>query len=374
MTEAKDPGSDFGETTEIRYEDLENAAHRRALTGIAAEWTIAGVDGARQYRLKMLMVRGTSEVQDLWIVDVQDDGTCTELMHLTGESAARFVALIRNNAFAPADGSLAIVPPAKVLPDAAALSAAYEHDAEALRLLIEKDATASDVVAVAHRRHVVARFRRMIDDDEYFDALVEVQARKSKEGVWQEFFEANPWLLGLGLSVHLLIGWDEDKLEKVVSGADIGGPGKRADAVLKTAGIVGLLALAEIKHHRTGIFGSETYRSGCWAPSVELSGAVAQSQGTVQLALERFINKVEKTDPEGFTVPSHTTYLYRPRSYVVIGQLSEFVHPETGGRDEARIRSFELYRRNLQEPVVITFDELLARAEALLATHPEAPI
>lgn len=108
-----------------------------------------------------------------------------------------------------------------------------------------------------------------------------------------------------------------------------------------------------------------------WNPFGELSGAVAQSQGTVQLTVERLINKVEKKDDEGFTVPAETTYLYRPRSYVVIGQLSEFVHPETGGRNEAMVRSFELYRRKLHEPVVITFDELLARAEALVATHAE---
>lgn len=105
--------------------------------------------------------------------------------------------------------------------------------------------------------------------------------------------------------------------------------------------------------------------------SHELSGAVAQSQGTVQLTLERFSSKLEKEDAEGFANPAETVYLYRPRSYVVIGRLSEFVHPETGGRNEGMVRSFELYRRSLQEPVVMNFDELLARAEALVTTEAE---
>lgn len=370
MTDPREPEHDFGDPPEIRYEDLDNPAHRRATAGTGAEWSIDAVDGAQHYRLKMLMVRGTNDVQDLWIIRLEND-TSSEVMHLTGESAARFVALIRNNAFAPADGSPVAAPPAKVLPDAAALSAAYEHDPTALRLLIEKDASASDVVAAAHRRGVVDEFRRMIEDDGYFDELVAVQSRKSKEGVWQEFFEANPWLLGLGLSAHLLIGWDEEKLERIVVGADVGGPGKRADAVLKTAGVIGLLALAEIKHHRTDLLANGTYRSGCWPPSDELSGAVAQSQGTVQLTLERFSSKLEKEDTEGFVNPAETVYLYRPRSYVVIGRLSEFVQPETGGRNEGMVRSFELYRRSLQEPVVVTFDELLARAEALVTTEAE---
>lgn len=370
MSDASNSEHDFGETPEIRYVDLDNAAHRRATAGIGSEWIIEAVDGPQQYRLKMLMVRGTNEVQDLWIVRVEEDAS-TEVMHLAGESAARFIALIRNNAFAPVDGSPVEIPPAMPLPDAAALSAAYEDDPKALRLLIERDTTAQDVVAVAHRREVVDEFRRMIDDDAHFDSLVAMQASKSKEGVWQEFFEVNPWLLGLGLSAHLLIGWDEDKLEKVVVGADIGGPGKRADALLETAGIIGLLALAEIKHHQTDLLAAETYRSGCWPPSTELSGAVAQSQGTVQLTIERFTNRVEKKNDKGFTIPTETAYLYRPQSYVVIGSLSEFIEPDTGGHNEAKIRSFELYRRNLDEPIVITFDEILARAEALIATHGE---
>ena len=51
---------------------------------------------------------------------------------------------------------------------------------------------------------------------------------------------------------------------------------------------------------------------------------------------------------------------------MIAGRLSEFVSDQ-GGDHVGKARSFELYRRNLQAPDVITFDELLARAEALVA-------
>jgi hypothetical protein len=56
------------------------------------------------------------------------------------------------------------------------------------------------------------------------------------------------------------------------------------------------------------------------------------------------------------------TYLIRPRSFLVIERLSEFIDAE-GGHHPEKIRSFELARRHLQEPEMGTFDELLARAE-----------
>jgi hypothetical protein len=56
------------------------------------------------------------------------------------------------------------------------------------------------------------------------------------------------------------------------------------------------------------------------------------------------------------------TFLLRPRSFVVEGCLDQLTG-EGGGPIPDKVRSFELFRRNLHEPEVITFDELLARAE-----------
>ncbi|RWA16593.1 Shedu anti-phage system protein SduA domain-containing protein [Mycolicibacterium brumae] len=55
------------------------------------------------------------------------------------------------------------------------------------------------------------------------------------------------------------------------------------------------------------------------------------------------------------------TYVVRPRSFLIVGSLDQLRGP--GGIQKEKYESFELYRRNLYEPEIVTFDELLARAE-----------
>ena len=55
-------------------------------------------------------------------------------------------------------------------------------------------------------------------------------------------------------------------------------------------------------------------------------------------------------------------FFIRPRSFLILGTLDQLCG-SAGGVHRAKHRSFELYRRNLYEPEIITFDELLARAE-----------
>lgn len=56
------------------------------------------------------------------------------------------------------------------------------------------------------------------------------------------------------------------------------------------------------------------------------------------------------------------TFIVRPRSFLIVGSLSQLLG-DGGGPIDDKVHSFELFRRNLHEPEVITFDELLARAE-----------
>ncbi|MRE89138.1 DUF4263 domain-containing protein [Stenotrophomonas sp. M37] len=53
-------------------------------------------------------------------------------------------------------------------------------------------------------------------------------------------------------------------------------------------------------------------------------------------------------------------YLIRPRSVLVCGDLQEFVAEH--GVNREKFACFELFRRHLQGPEVVTFDELLERA------------
>jgi hypothetical protein len=122
------------------------------------------------------------------------------------------------------------------------------------------------------------------------------------------------------------------------------------------------MVFAEIKTHRAALLASKEYRPGCWAPSTELSGGVAQVQGTVHRAVTEIGERLQDTAADGSDLPGEFTYMLRPRAFLVIGNLEQ-LRGTAGGDNRDRVRSFELYRRQLHEPEIVTFDELLARAE-----------
>lgn len=240
------------------------------------------------------------------------------------------------------------------------MSGLYKRGPDRFRQIIENDPSASDLIAVAHRKQVVEQFRSLLSEQAVFEQE-RINCGGSKEKVWQKFLEQNPWILGVNLSGQLLTSWDDNRLEQVVAGFSIGGPGKRTDALLRTSGSIRSLVFAEIKHHLTDLLGDEEYRSGCWPPSLELAGGVTQVQQTVELARTQIGERLPDIDEEGADTGEHT-YLVRPRSFLIIGHLNKLRGP-SGGVIRAKHRSFELYRRNLYEPEILTFDELLARAE-----------
>jgi hypothetical protein len=242
------------------------------------------------------------------------------------------------------------------------IESAYRSDPDRIRRLIADDRSARDVVAIAHRREVVDLFRRFLDNAEFFDG--QIPTGRGPEAVWQSFLEDNHWILSGSLSGQFFESWDADRLEQTVAGSSVGGGGRRVDALLRTAGRVQSMAFLEIKHHRTDLLGEE-YRTGCWSPSRELCGGVVQVQDTVQRAIAEIGERLSQHAPDGSDIPDAFTYLLRPRSFLIIGNLNQLIG-EAGGLNRAKYQSFELYRRHLQEPEIITFDELLARAEGIV--------
>jgi Shedu protein SduA, C-terminal len=243
--------------------------------------------------------------------------------------------------------------------DPNAMSSLYARSPEQFRDLIRDDATAQDLAALAHRREVVHMFRSWLEDEDLFDT-VSAEAG-GPERAWQKLFEANPWILGIGLGGQLLTSWDDERLEQVVGGQTIQESGKRIDALLRTQGSISSMVLAEVKHHRQDLLASTSYRPGCWAPSKELAGGVVQAQQTAYRASQDLRGYVADRAPDDSDLNTGT-FVVRPRSYLVIGRLDEMVS-SFGGVHRDKFRSFELYRRNLYEPEILTFDEVLARAE-----------
>ncbi len=230
------------------------------------------------------------------------------------------------------------------------------------------DATASDIVALGYRRKQLENFKKLLFEPDYFESQ-RVAHATSPEGVWQKFFEKNKWIFGYGLTYVFLSNLEERNLEQIVAGADIWGEGKRADGVMKTRGAIEALCLVEIKRHDTPLLkDGPAYRSGSWPPSDELTGGIAQSQSTVEKVIRRLDEKYEPITSSGDPT-GEALFAYQPRSYLVVGRLSEFQTAQ--GPNIPKYRSFELFRRNTIRPEIITFDELFQRAR-FIVEHAES--
>jgi hypothetical protein len=205
--------------------------------------------------------------------------------------------------------------------DQAALLLAQNEDvlAEALRTSVTKE----DIVAVGYRKRQLERFARLLDDEAYFLSLLEKHHLKP-EALWQRFFEKNTWMFGYGLGYLFLSALDGKKLEQVVQGYNLESYGKRADGVMKTRGAISNLCFVEIKTHEMPLLAGKAYRAGCWAPSTELAGAVAQVQGTVHASIESLGAKLAISDGDGYPT-GEEAFNYQPRSFLVAGNLRQFV-------------------------------------------------
>lgn len=331
------------------------------------DWTnevVFTTPGGRK-QIQLQVARSAGAVRKLRIQKVPTSGDLTRLetvLELDRDQSTRLIDMLRAIDVIPIEGESTVHVDDQLLRDVfadpTAMASVYASDPERFRALIESDAKANDVIALQHRREVASTMRKWLEDD-----LAFAQANAAAGGpekAWQYLLEANPWVLGIGLGGQLLTSWEEGKLEQTVVGRSIKGVGKRADALLRTAGIVRSLAFAEIKHHQSRLLGEE-YRSGSWSPSKEVAGAVVQVQQTVHLARQELGDYIQDQAADGELLGTGT-FLLQPRSYVIVGSLDQLTGGG-GGPIPDKVRSFELFRRNLQQPEVITFDELVARAE-----------
>jgi hypothetical protein len=175
-----------------------------------------------------------------------------------------------------------------------------------------------------------------------------------QERHWQEFFNSNAFILQLAFNLPVIAFGDQ----VAVGGTKFDGSGgKLADYAIRL-GLYGNLALVEIKTPKTPLLEKTPYRGGVHAPRAELVGAVTQ-------VLDQRHQLQNEINNKKITSRAFDIYAYAVQCIVIAGR-----DPATD--DEKK--SLELYRNNLREVVVITFDELLFSLQNLhefLAKTPE---
>lgn len=241
------------------------------------------------------------------------------------------------------------------LPDADARKLLEGHP-ELVAEFARNQITTEDVVALAYRREQLKSFSNMLD-----------QSKDISESDWQKFFECNQWIFGYGLSYIFTTGLDGRGLQQTIRGSSLVAPGKIPDGIMKTRAAVSALCLVEIKKSSTELLRRNEYRSGTWAPSAELSGAVAQCQETLRAAADVLDTHHRFTDEQG-NLTGEELMSVQPRSFLVVGCLRQFQTER--GVNAARYQAFEGFRRNLRQPEILTFDELYERAR-FIVEHAE---
>jgi len=231
--------------------------------------------------------------------------------------------------------------------------------------VLKNDLNQKDLIALGHRKEQLNKFESLLYDDNFFAQEKLDLKLKSDEAVWQNFFEANTWILGYGLNYIFNSALEGKKLEQVVKGYDFNSSGKRVDLMMKTRGLINSLCFGEIKTHKTPLLKkvSDAYRRECWAVNDELAGGVAQVQKTVQMSIKNIETKTEITDNNGDST-GEQLYLYQPKSFLLIGSLNEFI--KDSNINQEKFSSFELFRKNIFNPEIITFDELFERAKHIV--------
>lgn len=168
------------------------------------------------------------------------------------------------------------------------------------------------------------------------------------EKFWQQFLSQNDWIFGFCLSYIFTTMVDR---EVYVGGTNINGcNGELCDFMAMSEGNAKFTSLVEIKRPSTPLLSSRPTRGTTYGVSKELSDAVAQIQTYCYTWGTNSSRRAYTFQTKNNSVP------VLPKGILVIGNTSEL-------DSEDKIRSFELFRRNLYNPEIITYDELLARAK-----------
>ncbi len=205
------------------------------------------------------------------------------------------------------------------------------------------------------------------------DALKEFQLHLQKadwnEIQWQRFFEKNTWIFGYGLSFKWVQAIGK-KLEQSTTGASIDGAGKRPDGFVQTVAEVATTAFVDIKKPDTPLLDSKEYRPEVYPASYEVAGGISQVQITIEKWLSGARHDVlTQKDSDGYTKKDQI-FSYQPKGILVVGSLDQFKKDEQ--YHKAKISSFELFRRQMTNPEIITFDELYHRAKHIISHVQES--
>lgn len=180
-------------------------------------------------------------------------------------------------------------------------------------------------------------------------ALAEWQDNRSnpKEEFWQDTLLQNAFVLSQLFSYPVIVG----RGKAYLGGKGIENTGGNVVDFLMRHSLSENVALIEIKTPTTKLLGQK-YRDGVYSISRDLSGAVVQISSYRDSLLKNYIALRQEA--------AGSFCAFNPQCLVIAGwRQDELV-------DEARVKSFELFRGSVRDTQIITYDELFAKLGILI--------
>ena len=193
-----------------------------------------------------------------------------------------------------------------------------------------------------------ARLKLLLDE-------YEANQDNDDEAYWQKLFEQHSWVLSQVCSQPLVI----IRGQAYVGGKNIDNRDGNVVDFLYRNGVTDNATLIEIKTPVTTLLAPKEYRNNTYRPSSELSGATQQLL-TDRLSLIQDYDSLTRNGDEEFKT-------FSPRSVLVIGNAGRQLLTRT------KRQSFELYRSNLRDVDIVTFDELQKKISLVIELFEGKP-
>lgn len=174
------------------------------------------------------------------------------------------------------------------------------------------------------------------------------EIENDNEPAWQAFLKSNDWILAQAFAQPvLLFRSGATARPETLEQSD-----RQIVDYVYTNALTSNLALVEIKKPSAQLLAARPYRdSGIYQPSGELTGAVSQICA-YRHSVKQYANTLLRSAQRALLRSD-------PQCIVVIGSLESL-------DEQAKIDSFEQFRRELRGVEILTFDELRLRAEGIL--------
>jgi hypothetical protein len=171
--------------------------------------------------------------------------------------------------------------------------------------------------------------------------------KNNNEEFWQKLFNQNPYLLSQIFSFPVVFIKDK----AYVGGMNIDNKDAKLVDFLFASDTSDDAILVEIKTPCTKILGRK-YRKNTYSISSEISGAINQVLDYRRSLVQNFSQITKGT--------KYNIELFNPKCIIIAGNSNiEFEN------NEAKKKSFELFRNNQKDVSIVTFNELFKKAETL---------